>query len=129
MFCPSTLKPVFWNWSCVLFGLNPQKWESKQGSLGVVLGSVCVPLSEFAAVLRASFTSVLSHWREVTLSAILCFILQVLCSVFMDFIYIHPLCKMICAVCLSLTGYVVRCLQAVNIAHPSTQTGFSPFLI
>lgn len=35
------------------------------------------------------------------------------------FIYIHPLCKMICAECLSLRGYVVGCLQAVSIAHLS----------
>jgi len=33
-----------------LLALTPQKWESEQGSLGaVVLGSVFVPLPEFAA--------------------------------------------------------------------------------
>lgn len=47
----------------------------------------------------------------------------------MDFIYIHPLCKMICADCLSLRGYVVGCLHSVGIAHLSIETGFSPCLI
>lgn len=87
------------------------------------------PLRICSGLLRASFSSVLSHCGEVTLSAILCFILQVLYSAFMDFIYIHPLCKMICADCLSLRGYVVGCLHSVGIAHLSIETGFSPCLI
>lgn len=129
LFCSSTLKPAFRNWSCVWFGLSPQKWESKHWSLGaVVLGSVCSSFWICSGLLRASSSSVLRQYREVTLSAILCFILQVLCSVLMDFIYIHPLWQMICAECLSLRGYVVGCLQAVGIAHLSIQTGFSPFL-
>lgn len=128
--------PVLWNLSSwtgvVLFGLNPQKEESKQWSLGA--GSwtrlcVCSSFWICSGLLRASFRSLLSHCREVTLSAILCFLLQVLCSVFMDFIYIYPICKMICAECLSVRGCVVGCLQAVGIAHLSIQTGFSPFLI
>lgn len=49
LFGPSTLKPVFWNWSCLIWA-KPPEMGSKQGSLGAVdLGSVCVPLSEFAA--------------------------------------------------------------------------------
>lgn len=76
---------------------------------------VCSPFWICSGLLRASFSSVLR--RELTLSAVLCFLLQVLCSVFMDFIYIHLLCKMISAECLSLRGYVVGCLQAVSIAH------------
>lgn len=129
LFCPSTLKPLLWNWSCLVWAKPPDG-----GFQAVESGSccprvcVCSPFWFCSELLRASFRSVLSHCREVTLSAILCLLLQVLCSVFMDFIYIHPLCKMICAECLSLRGYVVGCLQAVSIAHLPVDWNF-PFLI
>lgn len=79
---------------------------------------MCSPFWICSGLLRASFSTVLSHYREVILSAILCFILQLLCSVFMDFIYIHPWCKMVCAECLR-GSYVVGCSQALGISHLS----------
>lgn len=66
---------------------------------------------------RASFTSALNDQKEGILSDILCFIIQALRSVFMDFIHIYPLCKIIFAVCLSLRDYVAVCLHSVGIAH------------
>lgn len=103
---------------CVFWAKPPE-----MGIQAVESGRCCPRLCGWSpfwicsGLLRASFSSVLSYCREVTLSAILCFILQVLFCVFMDVIYIHPLCKMICAECLTLRGYVVGCLQAVGVAH------------
>lgn len=130
LFCPSTLKPVFLNWSCLVWAKSPERGiQAVESGSWELNKALCSSFWICSGLLRASFRSVLSHCREVTLSVILCFLLQVLCSVFMDFIYIHPICKMICAECLSVRGYVVGCLQAVGIAHLSIQTGFSPFLI
>lgn len=131
LFCRSTLKPVFLNWSCLVWAKPPERGiQAVESGSWELNKALCVFLFlNCSELLRASFSSVLSHCREATLSGILCFLLQVLCSVFMDFIYIHPICKMICAECLSLRDYGVGCLQAVGIAHLSIQTGFSPFLI
>lgn len=74
------------------------------------------PLSEFAAKCIGLFLVLLLLIRE-KLSDILCFIIQALCSVFMDFIHIYPLSKIVCAVCLSLKDYVPVCLHSVGIAH------------
>lgn len=54
--------------------------------------------------------------REVTLSDTVCFTIQLLHSALTDFIQMHALCRIVCAVSLSLRDDAAVCLQTVGIA-------------
>lgn len=123
-----------WNLSSgsgvVLFGLSPQKWESKQGSLGAVVLALCVfPFLNLQWSVDGFFQ--FYSWSLERSYVISYFMLYPTSSLFCLYgFYLYPSFKQddLCRV-LVPERLCCRMFTAVGIAHLSIQTGFSPFLI